>query len=222
MKRITFIGLTLVAVIAVAVTAASAFASEPEFKNSSGNEATGTSFKSLSGEGELKGTEKITCKGGVTTGKISGPSKVSEVLVDFTGCYKGTTSNQCKSTGQSALSILTLHLQGTLGNVAKAEATSEVGELLSPENGGTEYTAVEKCTTVSPTKVKGSVIGEVVPVEAPASKTGYLLYAVSSPETLQAIMSFVGFPEDKLTAVGSAAIKVNNTVEFESPVYVVK
>jgi len=221
MKRITVIGVALVAVLALGVMAASASAAPPEFLNSSGSAATGATFTATSGAGTLKGTEEIKCEGGSSSGTISGASTVSSVLVDFTGCYKGTEKKEstlCHSKGQTGSSILTVHLSGSLGSVETSEAASGVGLLLAPAS-GTEYTSVEHCTS-SPSHVTGSVIGEVTPVNT-LSSIGHLIYEKNSGnEKLQKIMSFIGGPEDKLTAFGPSAIKVSNEITFSEEIKV--
>lgn len=211
MKRISMLGVALVAVLAMSAVAASAAFAQPEFKGEGGSSAAGTTFKGTAGAGELAGTQNVTCTGGSSEGEISSGTEVSKVVVKFTGCKSGSTA--CKSKGAASGEIKTVALKGKLGDI---EGGSGVGLLLEPAS-GTEYTNIETCTLLKAT-VTGKVIGEVKPIST-LGTTGELVYEHSG--TTQKYETFSGAGEkDHLSAFGSSAIGVINTIEFSKAIEV--
>jgi hypothetical protein len=137
---------------------------------------------------------------------------------------KEGTKESCsaKSKGAPAGTIKTNLLKDTLGTVAKAEATSEVGDALEPEGKEGFVTLEATCPKIKTTQVSGSVIGEVKPVGGPPKLTGELIFACASKEPPHQKIKFIGSVEDVLTAFGAfeACFESKDEITFEEPIEV--
>jgi hypothetical protein len=161
MKRIRIVGLTLVAVLALsAIAASAAMAAAPEFSK------TKVKFTTTGTEAVLGGGATITCKKVAGSGEITSTTALS-ATVTFEGCKGEVLGGKCPETIKS-------ELVGTLGTVAAAEATSEVGLLFKAKSGAfSEF----KCGSLT-IKVEGTIAGEVTPTKK-LSKTGDLVFALN-------------------------------------------
>lgn len=113
---------------------------------------------STTGEAELKApVATIKCKKGTDVGEITGP-KTGTDTVTFDECEG--YGDKCESAGESAGTIKTALLTTTLGWVDALKG--EVGVDLSPASG--TYLAEFNCEGIQ-TKVKGSVIGGLTPID---------------------------------------------------------
>lgn len=221
MKRLKMIVVALVAVSAVGtVVASAAMAAAPEF-----NPSTKQGFKGTSGTTNLYGSggQKITCPKDKFTGTILSATTISVSSLTYEECkYTNTKSESCeaKTPGKSAGLIDTSILLGKLGKVAKAEAASEVGELLAPETGSTFAEIEASCFGTGKIKVENSVIGEVTPVKK-SQTTGEVIFKVGSTKTLQTIKKFEGGEENFLEAFGSTSgYEGTESITFEKAVEV--
>jgi hypothetical protein len=213
--RFTTAALALVAAFAMSALASAAAYAAPEFKGAGNTEAKGTTFKAKSGTSKLEGTVTITCKEDEAEGEITGATTVGKVKVTYKGCE--SSKKECKSSGAKEGEIKTTALKGSLGEVEKAEAESEVGENLEPES-GKEFTSVESCTPLGvKVKVEGSIIGEVKPIKK-LGTTGELIYKESGKK--QQIKKFKGGKEDVLTADGSSGLETTDNVTFSKEIEV--
>jgi hypothetical protein len=231
MSRIRIIGLALVAVFAMTAVAASpAFAADSEqlFKQA----GTKQKFKSTSGVGKLTANGQVVeCKKDKGSGELNAKqtASVKNVVVTFEECKSEKEGVTCevKSKGAGKTNeVATVKLKGELGEVAAAEATSEVGLLLEPES-GTAFVILEgTCLQVSPTEVTGSVAGEVTPV-GKNQLTGKLEFKV--PGGAQAIKTFersttdaVVKPSLKVFGLFTATQETSSEETFEELTEVVK
>jgi len=166
----------LVALTVSLMTAAAAFASEPQFTPGTLNP-----FFGESGLGTLEaGGEPVTCHSDTNTGEITGPKTVGSVVVMFYHCTatKETATCPVNSPGDVAELITTNVLKGELGTVKTSEAASGVGLLLEPAS-GTEFVKLEgTCLLVTPSPVDGTIAGESSPLNT-TSKDGKLLFTVT-------------------------------------------
>jgi hypothetical protein len=161
LMRVRTIALALFAVFALSAVATSAASAAPEFSKAK------DTFTTSSGESVLKGTGlTITCKKDTGSGEVTSKTTVNGT-VKFEGCKGEILGNKCPETISSTL-------VGTLGSVAKAEATSEVGLLFKAKEGAF---AEFKCGSLN-FKVEGSVAGEVTPTKT-LSKTGKVIFALN-------------------------------------------
>lgn len=159
--RIKTITLAALAVLAASAVTASAALAAPEFSKAK------DTFTTSSGESVLAGTGlTITCKKDTGKGEVTSKTTVTGT-VSFEGCKGEILGNKCPETISSTL-------VGTLGEVAKAEATSEVGLLFKAKEGAF---AEFKCGSLN-FKVTGSVAGEVTPTKT-SSTTGKVIFALS-------------------------------------------
>lgn len=139
----------------------------------------------------------ITCTSGSSTGTFAGnTSKVEEVEVKFHEC---TSSGTCEVHSKNVPvggdrdsdsdEIITGKIQGTLGETTVGALESNVGIDLEPE-GSTTFVELEgqPANCIPPTKIKGSVIGAVTPVNV-SQKTGTLKFAENAGGTEQLIQS---------------------------------
>jgi hypothetical protein len=173
--------LAFAAVLAMGVVAVSAAQAEPEFKPSTKQTVTGVSG---SGTLETSSGDKITCTTNKSTGEVSGTSTVSKVVVTYTGCKgKEGSGSECavnsKTPKGGTEEIIIDTTKGTLGLVAKTEATSGVGILFKPES-GSEFVDIEGSCLIS-APVDGDLAGEVTPAaNGKSSKTGKIVFVGSA------------------------------------------
>jgi len=174
---------------------------------------------------EIAGTKyKIVCKSSTASGKVKGTTEVEGVVLKFKGC-KGKEAeelHECEVNSTSPLGakeeIITKTLKGSLGVVAKAEAVSERGLLLTPAS-GTVFVTIKgspECLPQETTEIKGSLIGEIKPVKTLKLK-GELVFKTAEEEKVQMIKKFVGeSPVHVLEAYGvKAPLATLATTEFE-------
>jgi hypothetical protein len=204
MKRIRIVGLALVAMLALsAVAASAASAAAPEFSK------TKVKFTTAGGESVLGGGATITCKKVKGEGEITTTTTLSATAT-FEECKGEVLGSKCAETIKS-------ELVGTLGTVAAAEATTEVGLLFKAKSGAfSEF----KCGSLT-IKVEGSIAGEVTPVNKLSSK-GDLVFALNgSSQKIKKIT--VGGKEEKpkLTAFGlSSTLKTTEENTFAEEIQV--
>jgi hypothetical protein len=127
-----------------------------------------TRFVSKEGASTLTVTGvTVTCQKDTDKGELWGKESVANVVVTFMECKgkKGTEECKVKSKGAAgAEEIVTNTLKGELGEVAKAEATTEVGLLLEGESSNVFVTLEGGCLPAGGGAVEGSVVGEVTPL----------------------------------------------------------
>jgi hypothetical protein len=174
------------------------------------------------------GTFRIRCGTDTDKGEITSATTVGGVTVNFKECrgFKGTEECPVKSVGAAgAEEIVTKVLSGGLGPVVAAEApSSEVGLDLKPTTGTTFVELVGNPTTCVPeTKVEGSVIGEVEPVNT-MDTTGEVIYGVRGgigKKNKQTIQKFVGEGKDTLTAFAvESGFESEDSLVFSEPIEV--
>ena len=224
-RKILVCLVTVFALGAVAASAASADVGQTfaGFASTTGDPFTSkdTSASVLEGGGN-----KITCKEEKSSaGEVTGPSgtsTVGKVVVKFIKCEGESTKGKCtvKSSKEPAGSenVTTEALKGELGETTQSKE-KEVGLLLEPEVKSTGFVTLEgSCLTVSPTKVEGSIAGEVKPVGPPKAKAGELVFTVSAGK--QAITEFETSKDVKvkpsLKAFGAITVTENtkDAVEY--------
>ena len=195
MKRIRVIGLALVAVLAIsAVASATASAAKPEFVFAGIKK--GLKGKSGAGTLETVSKEKVTCAKSTNGGEIeggNGSKKVTGVVVTFTGCV--SSGFKCSTTGAAAGEIVTKSLSGELGYINKAAKT--VGVDLAPTGGG-EFVEFNCAGGIVKVKVKGSVIGQITPVNKKVLTTEHFTLTFTQTSGKQAIEKFEGGLKDTL------------------------
>jgi hypothetical protein len=160
MKRMRMMGLLLVVVFAVSVTASSATASPVYYGKAQvgstvtlpikGTGTLGAAFL----EGEVSKT-KIECSGGTANFEVTGPTTTKKNITVFTGCKTG--SFPCGNVAETT--IETKSLQGELGDVK----TGVPGVRLFDEGTGKggELAAFSCAGGAVAVKVKGSIIGSL-------------------------------------------------------------
>jgi hypothetical protein len=186
-------------------------------------------FASTSGVSYLyannAGTFRIRCAKDKDKGEITSANTVAHVIVTFEECkgIKGTEECPVKSVGAvGAEEIVTKELSGGLGTVAAEASSSETGLDLKPTTGTTLVELVGSPTTCVPqSKVEGSVIGEVTPVNV-MDPNGTVIFGVKGrTKTKQTIQKFVGEAKDTLAAFGSAAgFESTDVIAFEEAIEV--
>jgi hypothetical protein len=116
----------------------------------------------------------VTCTGGSAAGQVTGPIRLSQVVLTFTGCQTGAGAT-CQS-GTAEGVVVTNALSGTLGGLSATlpgvrlfpEATGRGGEL-----------AAFSCAAGAITfKVKGSVTGSLSGAVGTSAETGNLQASV--------------------------------------------
>lgn len=150
-------------------------AEQQQFVEKNGKEVVKKGFTSKEGISTLTvAGKKVECKADTDKGELTSKESVTKVVVTFTGCEIEVIINKLpvkcaissKGIANAKKEIVTVSLKGELGEVAPAEATTEVGLLLEPES-GTEFVTLnatgEPCNTIE-TKVTGQVAGEVTPL----------------------------------------------------------
>jgi hypothetical protein len=161
---------TLICLVAVfafsAIVASAASAAKPEFKPGGAHK-----FTSKNGAATLEVVdgEKVTCTGGTGTGETAGTKALQKVTLSLTGC--STKAGGLKVSCGTSGTITTKELEGQL-EYLPAGTTEKVGQDLWPagttnkeleEGKSTKLFAEFKCLIVT-IKVRGSVIGEIKPV----------------------------------------------------------
>jgi len=201
MKRITIMGLCLVAMFATsAVVTASASAALPEFTGYckvvkkvikcglfpipfTSSEKT-TTFETA----DESVTGKVVCKAAKDKGQITGPKTDTEEMT-FTGCKLGKLT----CTQKGIASIKTVPLESEIGYINSA--AKEVGDDLKPAGGGTILVEFE----CGETKiwVEGSIIGRITPINVAPQKLFHVTFtSVGASPGHQNPSSFEGGPND--------------------------
>jgi len=186
MKRISMLGLALVAIFAFSV--ASASAAQPVFYGVAeiGGTVEAQKISGALGAAFLEGKTskaKISCTGGTATGEITSSTVTKNNVTTFTGC--STSELPCNSTGDPSGTIKTTKLEGVLGNVT---ATLPAIRLFAPGEAGkspkTGVLADFKCGgELVHAVVTGSVIGSlsgaqgVTPAEGKFAASNKLTFA---------------------------------------------
>jgi hypothetical protein len=170
----------------------------PENRKITGTSGAGT-LETASGK-------TVTCTADKSEAEVSGPKKLAKVFVTFTGC--ASSGVKCNTSGAAAGEIKTKELEGEIGYI-EPKANKEVGLDLWPSS----RTATEKknhefnalfvefeCTGFAKSKVRGSVIGKLTPVNTP-TKTLTLTYtkgAAKGEQKLKKLEGVEGGVEDVL------------------------
>jgi hypothetical protein len=226
------IGAGVAAAFAMSGLPGTATATTPEFLHSlkevgkkgfTVKSKTGSTFIELAGT-----TYKIACKASTGSGKIRSVKEVETVVVKFKECKakEGEETKECEVHSTSPLGgseeIITKTLKGRLGEVAKAEATSQRGLLLEPL-AGTVYVTIKgstECLPAETSEVKGSLIGEISTVKSAKIKNE-LIYTIKESSS-QMITKFVG--DSALHELEIFEVKTplgsRDTIEFEEAVEV--
>jgi hypothetical protein len=173
---------------------------------------------------ELKTSSvKVVCSSSLGEGE-AGTETVGKMSIVFNSCIgsKGTEECTVKSIGaKSEGEVVTKTLKGELGNVASAEAPSEVGLLVEAETAKkiTELTA--KCLG-SPTALEGKLAGEVSPADALTSIVEVEFAGTSTKPAIKAITVKAGNVKPKLELGGQEALEQTYLeMEFAGEVEVV-
>jgi hypothetical protein len=128
-------------------------------------------FTGTSGLSRLvAGANTIKCLSDTSSGSLSGKDAVSKLVVSYKSCkLESAETITCKTTGAAEGEIVTASLTGKLGYVEVLG--KKVGVLLKPE-AGEEFTKGEiMCGLLAKIKVRGSVIGEVTPINTFSTKS---------------------------------------------------
>jgi hypothetical protein len=169
MKAARLISIIVAMLTLGAFAAAPAFAELPEFWK--GGAAIGAntaiSFKATSVNGlklRIRLQAELTCAAGTSAGATKGPKEITNVVIKFTTCKKGTGLGAltCTSPGAVAGEIKTASLRGVLVYITKVPV--KVGVVFSAIGGG--EIATYNCTGLLNQIIMGSVIGEVTPTGA--------------------------------------------------------
>jgi len=178
---------------------------------------------------------KVVCnKGGaLPAGEISGTTKIVKAEIFLEECT-GTKLSEpeknktcpVKNTGGKANDIKIDKLTGELGEVAAAEATSEVGLLMKPEAGAKTWVEIEgTCIPHSPVTLEGELAAEV---NQSLSKTGTLVFTPAGGEKGQKIKGIETSADvavnPKFAGFAAAIVEVSSTLTntFEEKVEATK
>lgn len=221
--------LVVVIVIMGMVITASSIAAPPEFKYN----ARGKTFRLRAAVNatvlEAVGGGQVTCTGFEGTGEFEGNSptkKVTKLLIEFVGCrgFNVNCTSATKPAGQIALSEMT----GELGYIKKPPL-AKVGLLLKASAPG--EIAEFECGALGKSKVKGSVIGELIPLNQVigvcrffnlsfrqmAGKQIPVEFEGTMPTVLKASLNAGAFEEAGLEAFGILeGIELGREVEIEA------
>jgi len=176
-------------------------------------------FSATGGSGLLEtvGGKTVTCTSNSARGLIAGPKNVEKARVTFFGCEETEKKVKCKTSGKAEGEVVTEGLKGKIGYLEKS--VPKVGLQLEPEKGRAELFAELLCpSTILKIKVKGSVIGEVGPLNT-MGKTGTLKYELTK-KGKQKWTSLEGEAEDILESmftggsVEKSAISGEDTITF--------
>jgi hypothetical protein len=225
MKRIKIMGLCLVAVFVMsAMASAAASAAEPawfecklvaggKFEKGCKKEGVGKKagygfvegvgkakpFKGAGGKATLHThavNGEVTCTAFKDSGTVDTPKHEKNVLSIFTGCV--SVGKKCSSPLAKIGEIKTFKLEGGIGYISAAE--HRAGTDLKAEGGGllAEFACTNKAKgeKALEIKVKGSVIGEITPVNT-LSKVSNTVFVVDA-EQEQKYKNLEGQPEDIL------------------------
>lgn len=234
MRRAREIGLVMTIASALgALTVAAATAVTPEVLHE-GKEVSKKTVK-VSGKTtklyvEVSGNHYlVTCQTATSTGgKIKGTTEVENVTAKFKSCKakENEETKECsvRSSSPSGAEgeLISKTLKGKLGEVALSEATSGVGLKLEPVSGTTYITLMGslECLPAENSEAKGSLIGEVTPINT-SVLTAHSNYKVQegTPE-LQVISKFKGESGVQQLEAFSVQIGVEGEekVEFEEKV----
>jgi hypothetical protein len=150
----------------------------------------------------------IECASGTNTGEITSTMAIGKMLLKLTGCKgKFFPGSECqpKSPGAGTGEIDTKELKGSFGTVKEAEALSEVGLELQAEE-GTEIANLEVCGCPKmPTKIEGTVAGEVMPLNEATLFDRVTFETSSGSQLIKDIVPLSGLVKPSLTAFGEAA-----------------
>jgi carbon monoxide dehydrogenase subunit G len=224
-SRFRIVTVALLATFAVSAIAVSAASAEvgPEFLNNKKAEVVKKGFTGKVGVTRLKvgATVQFECKVGQIQGEISGKTKVMKVFETFTGCTASGGACSVHTPGAAEGEIKMNELEGELGHVAKAEASSERGLILFPKGKKGAFALIEgipaECSRTF--QITGSVIGEVTPVKK-LQRTSLITYAEGS-NGAQKIQKFEGKEKNTLLAFGAAAsMTMADELKFEEEVEV--
>ena len=227
MKRTKIIGLALVAVFALTAVAASAAsaATLPFIEGQTTKAEYKGTVPTAGGTGTLETANgnTVKCTKSSSTGTAESEKKVKKVVVTFEGCEAtiGGIKAKCNTAGEVAGKIVTKELEGELGYINKA--TPSVGLDLWPAS----RTAEEKtkhtfnalfvefeCTGFAKSKVRGSIIGELTPVNGAAGKTLTLTYkkgAAKGEQLIKKMETVEGGVEDVLeSSLNNGAFEKSN------------
>jgi hypothetical protein len=188
MAHARILGATAAAVAALSVwTVDDAFAlTKAEFLKSGGGVATGVKFIDKSKVGlDIDLTAPalgiaLSCVAISSSGEITRPMTIKDTLKCTGAKAKNEKGETCplKSPGAAAEEIAFTPLIGELGEVASAEAVTEVGLNMKPAT-GTEFASLEgSCLPISPSKLTGSVAGEATPTNT-LSTHGELVFTLN-------------------------------------------
>jgi hypothetical protein len=139
-------------------------------------------FSGTSGVSRLiAGANVIRCISDTDSGTLSGKDSLSKVVVNFKSCkLEGLEAVTCKTTGAAEGEVATASLAGRLGYVEVLG--KKVGALLKPE-AGEEFTKGEiVCGLLGKIKVRGSVIGEVTPINTFTTKEKMIFKVVGGKQ----------------------------------------
>jgi hypothetical protein len=127
-------------------------------------------FTGTSGLSRLvAGANTIKCLSDTSSGSLSGKDAVSKLVVNYKSCrLESLETVTCKTPGAAEGEIVTASLSGRLGYVEVLG--KKVGILLKPET-GEEFTKGEITCAFNKIKVRGSVIGEVTPINTFSTKS---------------------------------------------------
>jgi hypothetical protein len=228
MRIMKILGLSLLAMAATGALVAPAAWAKPEFLEKNGTELVKKKFTFSGGEGKMVagGQTAFTCKKSEGSGEVvtkEENKKVTKVKMTFKECSAENEAKEVckpKSKGGTEGKIETNELKGELGEVASAEATSEVGLRLEPASGSAFTTLEGKCLPSSPSAVEGSLTCEVTPVGT-LTKEGKLTCKISGEK--QKIKKFkgeTGVHELKAFGLESTPIENTSTIKFEEEVKV--
>jgi len=180
MRKLTIIGATITALVALsAIASTMATAALPEFNK------TKVKFTSFSGPGTLQvaGGNKIECATDTDEGEITGPKTVT-LTVDFRTC-KIFGLIGAHSLGDAENTILTA-ATGTLCYLNKAK--KEVGLVLTP----TGLLHIEAPSAGSLALIKGTLIGRLTPVNTTTLRGELILKQTEGKQELLACEELAG------------------------------
>lgn len=144
----------------------------------------------------IQNVASIACGSSEDKGQITGTKTAGKIEVTFFGCE--TAGLKCNSAGAGVGTIKTNLLSAEVGYVTKVPL--ELGIDIKPESGGT-YLAEFTCQDLN-VRVKGSVIGEIVPgAKSAINKFGTslsLAFLKGNSEDTQRIENFEGGLPDTL------------------------
>lgn len=184
MRRLKIVGAAIIAIIALsAVAAATASAAEPELLPGKAGEK----YTASSGAGTLSTVKEpsIECKSDTASGEIKG-TKTASVTIDFTGC--------------KALKLVGAHSLGDAEGTILTGGEESLCLIKAKEVGGVIKIAPLHIEVAGKLiEVTGSVIGEALPLEGKASKSGELALEEKS-KGVQKLLKCEGGAETHLSA----------------------